>query len=117
MSYVYVIGTEDGPVKVGMSDSPQSRLASLQTGSAVKLNLLFARKARDRDHALYHENMFHEVYAEHRMAGEWFDLPADEAIEGVETSFEIEIWHLEEELWEYEAAALNIWSEPDGSHA
>lgn len=107
--YVYVIGTEDGPVKVGMSESPGGRLGTLQTGSAVRLQLLHMRACRSREHAQWHEETFHKVYAEKRLVGEWFDLPAAYAIEGVNTSFEIEEWTEEQMLREYQAAQLNIW--------
>lgn len=115
--YIYVIGIEDGPVKVGISQSPNGRLDTLQTGSPVKLSILHYRKCRNRDHALHHERMFHEVYAENRMVGEWFNMSSDFAIEGVDTSFDIEEWHEREEREYYMAAVLNIWQMPDGPTA
>ena len=107
--YIYVIGTEEGPVKVGISAYPRGRLATLQTGSPIKLGLLHTRECRDRDHALWHEETFHRVHAENRLAGEWFDMPADEAMESVDTSFDYEEYHEQQAIWEYQAAQLNIW--------
>ena len=93
--YVYVIGRERGPVKVGITASLGGRLAILQTGCPFKLTLFHAHAARNRDHAIWHEQSFHESYAEDRLIGEWFKLDAELAIEGVETSFEIEEWYAE----------------------
>lgn len=107
--YIYVIGTEDGPVKVGISAYPRGRLATLQTGSSVKLDLLHLRPCRDRIHALWHEETFHLCHAETRLVGEWFDMPSDLAIESVDCSFDYEDMSEQEALWEYQAAQLNIW--------
>jgi hypothetical protein len=88
--YVYVIGRPDGPVKVGISRYPYGRVNSLQTGCPFPLELLHAQPMRDRSHALQHERNFHEVYAEKRLSGEWFDIDAELAIECIETALEIE---------------------------
>jgi hypothetical protein len=107
--YIYVIGREEGPVKVGISDNPHGRLRTLQTGSAVKLKLLHTRAGRDRAHVLWHEETFHVVHKDVRLSGEWFDMPADEAIESVDTSFEYEEHFSEEDTRSWQAAELNIW--------
>ena len=107
--FVYVIGREEGPVKVGISTYPWGRLATLQIGCPFKLTLLHTHKARSRNHALEHEEMFHGVYDENRLHGEWFDLDAELAIEGVDCTFETEEWFEEEERHERICAELNIW--------
>lgn len=91
-AYVYVIGREEGPVKVGISSSPNSRLSQIQTACPFKVSLLHAEAMLDRNHALRHEADFHAVYAEKRLVGEWFDLEADYAIELIETGLEHEAW-------------------------
>lgn len=88
--YVYVIGREEGPVKVGVSANPWSRASGLQTGCPFELKVLHAQEMRDRAHALDHERHFHAVYETHKLVGEWFDIDADLAIEGIETSLQLE---------------------------
>lgn len=107
--YIYVIGREDGPVKVGISSGPNGRLMALQIGCPFTIGLLHQRKCRDRDHALQHESIFHDVYAPHRLRGEWFDMESDLAIEGVDTLFDFEEWEAEEARHERICAELNIW--------
>lgn len=116
--HIYVIGREAGPVKIGITSSLDTRLATIQTGCHFKIELLYFRLCRDRNHALEHERNFHAVYAENRLAGEWFDLTADLAIEGVETGIDMEVWREEEQRLEYMAAHLNIWgwAGDDGTH-
>jgi hypothetical protein len=106
---VYVIGRSEGPVKVGISAYPWGRLATLQIGCPFKLELLHTHKARNRLHALAHEEMFHSVYKEYRMIGEWFELDAEAAIEGVDCTFETEEYFEQEARHEYVCAELNIW--------
>jgi predicted GIY-YIG superfamily endonuclease len=88
--YLYVIGREQGPVKVGISASPESRLGQIQTGCPFKCGLLHVQLMRDRNHALSHERTFQEVYTKYRLIGEWFKLDAELAIEGIETGLEFE---------------------------
>jgi hypothetical protein len=88
--YLYVIGCLNGPVKVGISSSPYVRMMSFQTGCPLKLELLHAEPMRNRAHALLHERMFHDVYEQDRIQGEWFSLHPELAIEGIETSLDHE---------------------------
>lgn len=90
MSYIYVIGREQGPVKVGVSDTPERRLASLQTGCPFELRLLHVQKMRGRKHALRHERDFHAIYEMYHLRGEWFRCDAEVAIDGIFTSIETE---------------------------
>lgn len=91
-AYVYVIGREQGPIKVGVSSSPSGRLAQLQTGCPFKLEVLHTEPMLDRNHALKHEADFHAVYADKRLHGEWFDLEPEYAIELIETGLQHEAW-------------------------
>ena len=88
--FVYVIGREQGPVKVGISQNPEKRLGAIQSGCPFRVKVLHKSPARDLRHAYSHEQIFHEIYAPKRLVGEWFNLDADLAIEGVETGFQIE---------------------------
>ena len=95
--YIYVIGREDGPVKVGITSSPRERLHTLQTACPFKIDLLHYRACADRDDALWREQMFHDVYDDNRLHGEWFDIEADLAIEGVDLQFELDEYYAEME--------------------
>lgn len=93
IAFLYVIGRWEGPVKIGIARSPATRLRELRTGCPYKIDLLYMRQARDRQHAIDHERLAHAVCEEKRMAGEWFDMEAELAIEAVNDGFEIEEWH------------------------
>lgn len=99
--YLYVIGREEGPVKVGIATAPLKRLTALRTGCPFKVEILHIQPMRDREHARSHEKTFHAVYQENRLSGEWFELDADQAIEGIETGLETERW-FEQEAWDKE---------------
>lgn len=116
--FIYVIGREEGPVKVGITSSPNGRLSTIQTGCHFKIEILHLRECRDRDHALEHEQIFHDVYRDERLSGEWFNLDAAHAIEGVDVSFDYEEHWEQEGQREYMAAHLNLWpwAGDDGSH-
>lgn len=94
VTYVYVIGRSEGPVKVGITSDLIGRLRSMQTGSPFKLKLLYAMPCESRNDAREHEQTFHAVYAENRLEGEWFNMDAELAIEGVKTGFQIEEWFI-----------------------
>lgn len=64
-------------VKVGKAKDPQHRMASLQTGSPVRLELLCVIPCASNAHALRVEAKAHEVLSAHHRHGEWFTLPAD----------------------------------------
>lgn len=74
-TFVYCIGSEDGPVKFGITTNLSSRLSSLQTGSPRKLELIWVYTTEDRNAALRMERNIHAV-AEPRLEGEWFDIDA-----------------------------------------
>lgn len=62
------------PVKIGISSDPEKRIATLQTANPNPLVLLCAFATPDRTMAKMLESAFHQVMAEHRLAGEWFDI-------------------------------------------
>jgi hypothetical protein len=89
MSYVYIIGRATGPVKVGISNNPWSRLEQLKTGCPFPVEVLFNRDLGSRDLAIQIEQDFHAVYEEDRLHGEWFDMDDEAAICGVETAIDL----------------------------
>lgn len=81
--YIYVIGQECGPVKVGISRKPWGRAVTIGTSSPLKVSLLYCHPMRDWAHAREHEKSFHMVYEENRLHGEWFNLTLELAIDGI----------------------------------
>lgn len=73
---VYVIGRVGGSnfSKIGISDNPENRLKSLQTGSPHRLFLAFQLEMRCRADAIEVESLAHELMDSARMNGEWFAI-------------------------------------------
>lgn len=84
--YVYFLTAAaplDGPkgkdrwaqlIKIGSSADPAKRMAKLQTGSPVRLQMLGSVKCRDAQHARSVERLAHNIFADQRRRGEWFRL-------------------------------------------
>lgn len=64
----YFIGGEEGPVKIGFSVAPESRLAAIQSCSPVALSILALAGGGDA-----RETAYHHQFAAHRLHGEWFE--------------------------------------------
>jgi hypothetical protein len=74
-SVVYVIGRQQSSVaKVGVTGGDlHKRLKSIQTGSPVKLEVLWWFYASAED-----EQRLHREFQDYRMEGEWFDFQGEE---------------------------------------
>lgn len=66
--FIYFVGSEAGPIKIGIATNVQSRLAALQTGSPVRLSLLASVEGD-----LSREYLYHSIFHKHRLHGEWFE--------------------------------------------
>ena len=75
------------PVKIGIAANPESRIASLQTGSPRPLKILTYFDTPNREIAKKFESAFHKHYEAQRLAGEWFDIDPIEALELACNSF------------------------------
>lgn len=82
MGWTYAIQEgDDGPVKVGRSTSPLSRLSELQCGNPRPLRLVHAWPG------VGHEDRLHRAHADLHVSGEWFAaailprLAADERLD------------------------------------
>ena len=75
--HVYFIQSSDGRIKIGVSNHPEKRLASLQTGHAGELRLLATTPGDYRV-----ERDWHARFAIHRLRGEWF-YPAADLLEAI----------------------------------
>lgn len=91
MIFVYVIGgLARGPMKIGISASPDNRIKSLQTGSPLELRCFGRWQISTRATAEAIERRAHQCLSAERMTGEWFDVP-DYAACGVAESLAYEI--------------------------
>ena len=86
MQKLYVIGPDTGPFKVGISSSPQKRLAALQTGNPTRLSVHFEMDSED---AARLEAKFHSAFEHARLSGEWFTLPLEAIREALENGFDV----------------------------
>jgi hypothetical protein len=67
--FVYFIQAEGGgPIKIGRSRDPQSRLSTLQTAHGARLRILSTRRGSSDV-----ERGLHARFAAHRTSGEWFE--------------------------------------------
>lgn len=83
--FLYIIAAgKGGPVKIGHSRSPESRLTSLQSGNPKRLNLIWTLPFESRDGAKSAERTAHQNLDCLRMEGEWFDIDRSGAIAATE---------------------------------
>lgn len=73
--YVYVISTDDGHYKIGMSRDPRDRWATLLAGipEPSRINLMI--KCIDKSHARDLEKEILDALSEFNTVGEWFRAP------------------------------------------
>lgn len=77
-SFIYFIGREEGPVKIGVSRNPSERLVGLQTGCPFPLKLHGHWMVENtRIYAV--ERTIHSALEPYRAQGEWFSLTPKEA--------------------------------------
>lgn len=67
--HLYAIRARDGgPIKLGISNNPASRLAQLQTAHHAELELIATTPGTDID-----ERDMHRLFEQSRLRGEWFE--------------------------------------------
>ena len=82
-SFIYIIGSDKAPYKVGISRDPNKRLKSLQTGYPFPLQLHYS-KATDICKTKLLETVIHRHLKMHKTNGEWFDVVLKDLILDVE---------------------------------
>lgn len=80
---VYVMQSEIGLVKVGITSSLKNRLSQLRSASGLTIKV---EATFECDRARAVEKAVHELLAAHRKHGEWFDVTPDQAREAVEAA-------------------------------
>lgn len=73
--YLYVIGTESGFYKIGISNNPSTRLKDIKTGIPEAANLIFSILCKNKTAARRLEEHFHKELSEYHITGEWFKAP------------------------------------------
>lgn len=77
-SFLYVVRGDHNRVKIGITENPSARLAQLQTGSAFPLE--FAWIGAPQGQAVGIEYDAHQMLANYRQNGEWFEVAPDAAV-------------------------------------
>jgi hypothetical protein len=72
--------SKSGAVKIGITSNPNARILQLQTGHPERLLLVHSFGFPDRWQASSIERAVMEVAADHRLSGEWFDIPWTRAV-------------------------------------
>jgi len=85
VSFVYVVSSDTGVVKVGFSKDVASRLATLQTGNPDRLKV-YTHHEVPASLAQIVERRAHELLHAAHMCGEWFQVTAHEAEDAILTA-------------------------------
>lgn len=80
--YIYVIGPENGPQKIGITNNLKHRLRAIQTGNPDKLFVHHFEEI-DASRVRLLERKIHLELVHKRLKGEWFNLTVEEAIDFV----------------------------------
>lgn len=96
--FVYLIKSETGLFKIGISTNPRSRLSSIISSSGMNAELIAFYATEDDARDV--EKKLHKLFEKYRVRGGWFDFPDTYSLEKFETlcdrygmipqSFEIE---------------------------
>lgn len=82
-SFIYIIGGESKPYKIGLSKNPIQRLKNLQTGFPSELKIHYTHEVESKQ-VRFIEKSIHDIMNYKRTHGEWFDLTLSEAIAEVQ---------------------------------
>jgi hypothetical protein len=76
--HVYILESEEGPVKIGISGDPEKRVREISLASGRRFTRVFISPKVSRNAEI--EAMLHQRFKEHRRPGEWFDVRFDDAV-------------------------------------
>jgi hypothetical protein len=82
-SFVYVIGCDGHPVKVGTARDVVQRVKELQTGFPFDLRI-YGTVEIEASAARHLERAAHKALSKHRLRGEWFQVSPATALDTVE---------------------------------
>lgn len=72
MRLYFIREGEDGPIKIGIAESPERRRHGLQGGNPRRLHILKSLPAGHFGAAIATERRWHRAFAAERLEGEWF---------------------------------------------
>lgn len=78
-SYIYVIGNDQSPYKIGFTKDIDKRLQTLQTGNHQKLFVHYKEQINEEE-IKFIEKQIHKELMRKKVSGEWFDVSLDDAI-------------------------------------
>lgn len=90
VEYVYIIGPAEGPVKVGKSEAPETRIKQLQAKTNEVLYLM-GKWPLGRAHSLAVERYVHWLLRDKAIGREWFDVTREEAAHAIDTAISRDI--------------------------
>lgn len=111
MSVLYVIKSEAGPVKIGISKEPDRRLATLVQGQPFGAELMHVEAPPDGIPARTIEAAAHSILASKRRRGEWFDVTPAEAEDAIRAAIREAIAQIETSVAEVgtgKASAISL---------
>lgn len=79
MSWIYIIGVEKNPVKIGIATDLRKRLGHLQIGCPDELIVHHTVRAPTRNLKVIEGLAHRRLHSSHRR-GEWFNVDADDAL-------------------------------------
>lgn len=82
---MYVVETESGKIKIGITTDPKTRMKSLKTITFEKIiNQFLSIKCSDY---MDIEKELHDYFNDKRLNGEWFDVPFEDAVNKFNTIY------------------------------
>lgn len=75
--HLYIIESEEGPIKIGISSDPATRIDAIRRASGRTFKRQFVSPAMPYYGRL--EMLMHEQFKSSRTVGEWFEAPFEEA--------------------------------------
>jgi len=75
-TYLYVVLSGNGLYKIGKSQDPKTRFRQINSGSPVECYFVYHEKYDEDVKDL--EKEYHNMFADKRIRGEWFDLTEDD---------------------------------------
>lgn len=81
--FVYLMKSESGLFKIGISTNPRGRLSAIISSSGMNVELLAFYKTELPAREV--EGKLHKLFAAYRARGEWFDFPDTYSLEKFET--------------------------------
>ena len=85
IAYLYVLGTEDGPCKVGYSLAPEQRIKNIQRGRKERI-VTVGQWPLGRSIALSVELYIHWQLRDSHIRGEWFNATQADILATIENA-------------------------------